>query len=74
MLGAIIGDIVGRCWEFNPTNEYHFELFSVASDFTDDTSVPWLFSLHNNPLTKRSRFGREVYPNFIDRSSIHSIL
>ena len=37
MLGAIIGDIVGSRWEFNPTNDYHFELFSDNNDFTDDT-------------------------------------
>ena len=28
MLGAIIGDIVGSRWEFNPTNDYHFEWLS----------------------------------------------
>ena len=28
MLGAIIGDIVGSRWEFDPTNDYNFELFS----------------------------------------------
>lgn len=27
MLGAIIGDIVGSRFEFNPTNDYNFELF-----------------------------------------------
>lgn len=37
MLGAIIGDIVGSRWEFNTTNDYHFELFSEKNDFTDDT-------------------------------------
>lgn len=37
MLGAIIGDIVGSRWEFNPTNDYDFELFSDKNDFTDDT-------------------------------------
>ena len=37
MLGAIIGDIVGSRWEFNPTNDYYFELFSNKNDFTDDT-------------------------------------
>lgn len=25
MLDAIIGDIVGSRWEFNPTNDYNFE-------------------------------------------------
>ncbi len=37
MLGAIIGDIVGSRWEFNPTNNYNFELFSDKNGFTDDT-------------------------------------
>ena len=37
MLGAIIGDIVGSRWEFNPSNDYHFELFSDKNGFTDDT-------------------------------------
>lgn len=37
MLGAIIGDIVGSRWEFNPTNNYAFELFSSQNSFTDDT-------------------------------------
>ncbi len=37
MLGAIIGDIVGSRWEFNPTNEYGFKWLSPANGFTDDT-------------------------------------
>ena len=37
MLGAIIGDIVGSRWEFNPTNNYNFELFSNKNGYTDDT-------------------------------------
>lgn len=37
MLGAIIGDIVGSRFEFNPTNDYNFELFTEACGFTDDT-------------------------------------
>ena len=37
MLGAIIGDIIGSRWEFNPTNNYDFELFSDKNRFTDDT-------------------------------------
>lgn len=37
MLGAIIGDIVGSRYEFNPTNDYNFEMFAAGSDFTDDT-------------------------------------
>ena len=37
MLGAIIGDIVGSRWEFDPTNDYDFEMFSQENSFTDDT-------------------------------------
>ena len=37
MLGAIIGDIIGSRWEFNPTNDYNFELFSNKNSYTDDT-------------------------------------
>ena len=37
MLGAIIGDIVGSRFEFSNTGQYGFELFTPASDFTDDT-------------------------------------
>lgn len=37
MLGAIIGDIVGSRWEFSPTNDYNFELFSDKNSYTDDT-------------------------------------
>ena len=37
MLGAIIGDIVGSRWEFNPTNDYNFEWLSGKNGFTDDT-------------------------------------
>lgn len=37
MLGAIIGDIIGSRWEFNPTNDYDFELLSDKNSYTDDT-------------------------------------
>ncbi len=37
MLGAIIGDIVGSRWEFNPTNDYNFKWLSDENGFTDDT-------------------------------------
>ena len=37
MLGAIIGDIVGSRWEFDPTNDYNFEWLSEKNGFTDDT-------------------------------------
>lgn len=37
MIGAIIGDIAGSRFEFDPTNDYHFELFTDECGFTDDT-------------------------------------
>ena len=37
IMGAIIGDVVGSRWEFNPTNDYNFEWLSKENDFTDDT-------------------------------------
>lgn len=37
MLGAIIGDIVGSRFEFCPTSDYHFDLFTPDCGFTDDT-------------------------------------
>ena len=37
MFGAIIGDIVGSRWGFNPTNDYNFEWLSSENGFTDDT-------------------------------------
>ena len=37
MLGAIIGDIVGSRWEFDPTNDYDFEMFSEENSFTEET-------------------------------------
>jgi ADP-ribosylglycohydrolase len=37
MLGAIIGDIVGSRFEFNPVKTCDFELFEPTSHFTDDS-------------------------------------
>ena len=37
MLGAIIGDIVGSAYEFNPTKSINFPLFTEESNYTDDT-------------------------------------
>lgn len=45
MLGAIIGDIVGSRWEFNPTNDYNFELFSDKNSFTDISSTTRLATI-----------------------------
>lgn len=37
MLGAIIGDIVGSCYEFNSIKTTEFELFQSHSRYTDDS-------------------------------------
>jgi len=37
MLGAIIGDIVGSCYEFNSIKTTEFELFQSNSRYTDDS-------------------------------------
>lgn len=37
MIGAIIGDIAGSCYEFDNTSDYNFPMFSKDKDFTDDT-------------------------------------
>ena len=37
MLGAIIGDIAGSCYEFDNTADYNFPMFTYEKDFTDDT-------------------------------------
>ena len=37
MLGAIIGDIVGSCYEFNSIKTTEFELYNPRSRYTDDS-------------------------------------
>ena len=58
MLGAIIGDIIGSRWEFNPTNDYHFELFSDSNDFTDDTICTMAIA---DALLRRKPFGETIH-------------
>ena len=58
MLGAIIGDIVGSRWEFNPTNEYNFEWFSSENGFTDDTICTVAVA---DALLKERDFGESIH-------------
>lgn len=37
IIGAVAGDVIGSAYEFNPTRDYHFTLFTPKSTFTDDT-------------------------------------
>lgn len=37
IIGAIAGDVIGSAYEFHPTRDYNFKLFTTRSTFTDDT-------------------------------------
>ena len=37
IIGAIAGDVIGSAYEFNPTRDHDFDLFTPKSTFTDDT-------------------------------------
>ena len=66
MLGAIIGDIVGSCYEFNGIKTTDFELFSPRSRYTDDSVMTmalaeWLlddpYHTHNILEEKMVKYG-----------------
>lgn len=66
MYGAIIGDIVGSRWEFNPTNDYNFELLSKENGFTDDTICTIGIAdalVHNKDFGKTIHEWCNKYPN-----------
>ena len=50
MNGAIIGDIIGSTYEFNPTKDYNFQIITKQMTFTDDTvaTIAFIDSLLNN--------------------------
>jgi ADP-ribosylglycohydrolase len=58
MLGAIIGDIVGSRFEFNPTNDYDFELFTNQCDYTDDSICTIAIA---DALLKGKDFGESLH-------------
>jgi ADP-ribosylglycohydrolase len=58
MIGAIIGDIVGSRWEFDPTNDYNFEWLSDENDFTDDTICTVAVA---DALMKGRDFGESIH-------------
>ncbi len=58
MLGAIVGDIVGSSYEFNPTKDYNFEMFAEGSDFTDDTICTIAVA---DALLKGRDFGESIH-------------
>lgn len=56
--GAIIGDIVGSRFEFNPTNDYNFDLFTPECSFTDDTICTIAIA---DALLKKRDFGESIH-------------
>jgi len=58
MLGAIIGDIVGSRWEFDPTNNYDFKWLSSENGFTDDTICTVAVA---DALLKGRDFGESIH-------------
>ena len=58
MIGAIIGDIVGSRWEFDPTNDYDFEWLSDENGFTDDTICTVAVA---DALLKGRDFGESIH-------------
>ena len=58
MIGAIIGDIVGSRWEFNPTNDYNFEWLSDENGYTDDTICTVAVA---DALLKGRDFGESIH-------------
>lgn len=66
MLGAIIGDIVGSRFEFNPTNDYNFELFTAECSFTDDSICTFAIAdalLHNKDYGETLHEWCRLYPH-----------
>ena len=66
MLGAIIGDIVGSRWEFDPTNDYNFEWLSKENCFTDDTICTIAVAdalLHNRDFGESIHYWCNRYPH-----------
>ena len=66
MIGAILGDVIGSAYEFNPTNDYDFELFTESSSFTDDTICTIAVAdalLKGNSFEESLRTWCRKYPN-----------
>ena len=74
MWGAIVGDIVGSCFEFNNIKTKEFSLFTEKSRFTDDTvlTVATIDALLNNkPYAKTYKQWFLKYPDAGYGGSFH---
>ncbi len=63
MLGAIVGDIIGSRFEFQPIKSCNFQLFSPDCRYTDDTVLTLATA---NALLEQRPFG-ETYHDFYHR-------
>lgn len=66
MKGAIIGDVVGSVYEFNPTQNPTFPLLSEDSTFTDDTICTIAIAdafLHEKNYAEKLKYWCRKYPN-----------
>ena len=66
LIGAICGDIIGSCYEWRPTKDSDFKLFSVYSRFTDDTVCSIAIAdalMHGKPFAERLQYWCRKYPN-----------
>lgn len=66
MLGAIIGDIIGSAYEWNNVKNKEFELFTDATNFTDDTvmTIATIDAIINDiPFNKSYKKWFRKYPN-----------
>lgn len=67
MIGAIIGDICGSTYEFNPVFDKKYDLITPRSEFTDDTVLT--FAVGKTLLDKNNDFSTNIrdfskrYPN-----------
>ena len=66
IIGAIAGDVIGSAYEFNPTRDYNFELFTPKSTFTDDTvltmaNAQWLLDDEQHTHEKLGAYQRHAH-------------
>lgn len=67
MIGAIIGDIVGSAFEFEPIKSKDFPLFSPESDYTDDSLMTLAVA---RALSEALAEGKEEDSNYLQTKFI----
>ena len=72
IIGAIAGDVIGSAYEFNPTRDYSFELFTPETTFTDDTVLTmanalWLLEDEQHTPEKLVNIMLDLCRRYVDR-------